>query len=397
MARMNFTETVVADAKAPPGGRAEFWDTELSGFGLRVSDGGRKSWQLMYRIQGRKRRMTLGGYPALSLELARDAAIEALREIHKGRDPAAERASQTGGPLTFEAFARAYIERYAKSAKKTWAADARMIEQDLLPAWRRRPADSITRRDVIELLERVVRRGHATAANRRLALIRKMFAWGLAVDMVPATPVVAVRAPAREAPRERLLSEREIVALWRAWDQIGWPFGPLGKLMLLTAQRRGALAGLQLADIGLAGQVWTLPRAVTRSSGLHEVPLAPLAVEILASLPRLDSPFVFPARGHPERPVSGFSRAAERVARRSGVTDCRFDDLRRTALFGMARLGAAPAVIERIANRNTGPSGPAYAIDPAADIAAKRQALEAWAEHVQRLLDLADLASSVRS
>ncbi len=397
MARMTFTETAVAEASAPADGRVEFWDTELPGFGLRVSDGGRKSWQLMYRIDGRKRRMTLGGYPALSLALARDAAVEALREIHKGRDPAAERASLTGGPLTFEGFAKAYIERYAKQAKKTWTADARMIEQDLLPAWRRRPADSITRRDVIELLERVVRRGHATAANRRLALIRKMFAWGLEVDMVPATPVVAVRAPAREAPRERLLSEREIVALWRAWDQIGWPFGSLGKLMLLTAQRRGAVAGLQLADIGLANQVWTLPRAVTRGSDPHEVPLAPLAIEILASLPRLDSPYVFPARGHPERPVSGFSRAAERVARISGVSDCRFDDLRRTALFGMARLGTPPTVLERIANRTSSLAGPAQAIDPAADIAAKRKALEAWADHVKRLLDLADLVSAVRS
>jgi hypothetical protein len=250
---LRFTEQAVAEARAPAAGRLDLWDEELPGFGLRVSDTGRKSWQVMYRVAGRKRRMMLGRYPALSLEIARDAAEDALREVAKGRDPAAERAAMTGGPLTFEAFAKAYIERHAKPNKLSWAADARMIERDLLPAWRRRPAETITRRDVIELLERVVRRGHPTAANRRLSLVRKMFAWGLEVDLVPATPVVAVRAPAPEAPRERVLSEAELAALWSAWEQIGWPFGPLGKLMLLTAQRRRAVAGLRLARRPAAG------------------------------------------------------------------------------------------------------------------------------------------------
>ena len=107
MAQVNLTETAVAEAGAPAAGRLELWDRGLPGFGLRVTDKGRKSWQLMYRFGGRKRRMTLGGYPALSLEHARDAALEALRDLAKGRDPAAERATMTGGPLTIEAFARA--------------------------------------------------------------------------------------------------------------------------------------------------------------------------------------------------------------------------------------------------------------------------------------------------
>lgn len=387
MPTLKFTEQAVAEARAPASGRLELWDEALPGFGLRVSGSGRKSWQVMYRAAGRKRRMTLGRYPALSLEIARDAAEDALREVARGRDPAAERASMTGGALTFEAFAKAYLERHAKPKKRSWAADARMIERDLLPAWRRRPAETITRRDVIELLERKLQRGHPYAANRRLALIRKMFAWGLEVDLVPATPVVAVRAPAREARRERVLDAAELAALWRAWEQIGWPFGPLCKLMLLTAQRRGAVAGLRLADIALAGQVWTLPREAAVDGRAHEVPLSSLAVEILTSLPRRDSRYVFPARGHPERPVSGFSVAARRMAALSGVAGWRLDDLRRTAVAGMACLGAPPHVLERILGRAPALAAEvAAAADPGAELEARRQALEAWARQVQEIV-----------
>ena len=382
---LKFTEHAVAEAKAPAAGRLDLWDEELPGFGLRVSGTGRKSWQVMYRAEGRKRRMTLGRYPALSLEIARDAAGDALREAARGRDPAAERAAMTGGALTFEAFAKAYVERHAKPNKLSWAEDARMIERDLLPAWRRRPAETITRRDVIELLERVVQRGHPTAANRRLALIRKMFAWGLEVDLVPATPVVAVKAPAPEAPRERVLGEAELTALWRAWEQIGWPFGPLGKLMLLTAQQRRAVAGLRLADIGLASRIWTLPREATGGRGAHAVPLSSFAIEILTSLPRTDSRYVFPARGHPGRPVSGFSKAARRMAELSGVGDCRLGDLRRTAAAGMVRLGVSPHVLDAILNRDTG-ARPGLAGLVEADIEATRRALEAWAERVREIV-----------
>ena len=387
MARMKFTDSAVAEAAAGPGAaRAEFWDTELPGFGLRISENGRKSWQLMYRIDGRKRRMTLGRYPALPLELARDTAFEALREVAKGRDPAAERAALTGGAMTFEALARAYIERYAKPRKQSWAVDERMIERDLLPAWRRKPADSLTRRDVIELVDRVAARGHLTAANRRLALIRKMFAWGVEADLVPTTPVVAVKPPASERPRERVLTDGEIAALWQAWDRVGWPFGPLSKLMLVTGQRRGVVAGLRLADIALADQVWRLPPEAVRGGGSHEVPLTAFAIDILTFLPRADSVYVFPARGRPGRPVSGFSEAAKRIARESGVADCRFDDLRRTALVGMSRQGVSRAVIDSIGNRHRDPDGVFGGADRGVDIEAKRQALEGWSARLEQIL-----------
>ncbi|MDH3474560.1 MAG: integrase arm-type DNA-binding domain-containing protein [Rhodospirillales bacterium] len=398
MARMTFTESAVAAVAPPAAGRLDLWDAELPGFGLRVASTGRRSWQLMYRHGGRKRRLQLGGYPALPLPLAREAALDALEAVAAGRDPAAERAALTGGTLTFERLAEAYLARYAKPRKASWQAEQRMIERDLLPAWRRRPAEGITRRDVIEQVERVAQRGHLHAANRRLALIRKIFAWGLEVDMVPATPVVGVKPALREVPRERLLSEEELTRLWHAWERIGWPFGPLFKLLLVTAQRRGAVAELRLRDIALTGQVWTLPparsldgRPHARPRGLpHALPLSAFAVEILAVLPRADSPFVFPARGRSDRSVSGFFKAARRAAALAGVEDFRLQDLRRTAAAGMARLGTPPhvlaAVLDLAAATPSLPRGVPGAV-PAGDLLEdKRRALEAWGEHLRELL-----------
>lgn len=386
MARVTLTEAAVAEASAPKSGRVDLWDTELPGFGLRISETGRKSWQLMYRMDGRKRRMTLGSYPALPLELARDTAFDALRDVRRGRDPASERAAMTGGTMTFEAFAQAYIERYARPIKKSWATDAAMIEQDLLPAWRKRPVDGITRRDVLEVLERVVRRGHPTGANRRLALIRKMFLWGVEMDMVPATPVVAIKPPSPERPRDRVLSEAELATLWGSWDRIGMPFGPLCKLMVLTAQRRSVVAHLRLADIALADQLWTPPSELSRSGEPLEVPLPAFAIEIVTSLTRHDSVFVFPARGHHDRPVSGFSAAAKRISESAEIDAWRFDDLRRTALAGMVRLGVPADTIAAIANRRPAHPELVSGGDRAVEIDAKRSALDAWSEQVRGIV-----------
>ena len=387
---MTFTETAVAEARAPAGARREIWDPGLPGFGLRVSGSGHKTWQLMYRFGGRKRRLMLGSYPALSLEMARDAAAAALDSVVRGRDPAAERAQRTGGALTFEALARAYLERYAKARKASWRADAGMIERDLLPAWRRRPAESITRRDAIELLDQVVARGHPIAANRRLALLRKIYDWGVERDMVPANPVAGVRPPAAERRRERVLSEPEIAALWRACGAMGWPFGPLFRLMLLTAQRRGALARLSLRDVGLNSRVWRVPppdRPAGRPAGPGpEVPLSAFAVEILAALPRPESPYVFPARGHPERPVSGFSAAVTRARRLSGIGDLRADDLRRTAAAAMTRLGAPLPAVADILGRRTATVA-LWPIDPSRLLEDKRQALEAWGDELRAIVE----------
>lgn len=395
MPTITLTDAIVATADPPESGRLELWDTELPGFGLRVSPAGRRSWQVMYRVDGRKRRLSLGVFPALPLKLARDTARATLKEVAKGNDPAAQRASLRGTELTFERFARAYVERHAKQTKRTWEAEARMIEKDLLPAWGLRAVDGIRRRDVIEVVERICARGHPYAANRRLSLLRTMFAWGVQTDMVQATPVVGVAAPKREVRRQRVLDDAEVAALWRAWDTMAWPFGSFFQMLLLTAQRRGQVANLRLADIGLTNQVWTVPDRSGQIGSGHEIPLSTYALEIATSLPRTDSALVFPARARPGRHISGFSKAAHRATLLSGVADWRSEDLRRTAAVGMMQLGAEAPVVRNILDRAaTSSVGGVDVSDTRSGFEEMRQALELWGEHLRAVAGSKDTATS---
>ncbi|MEM7446477.1 MAG: tyrosine-type recombinase/integrase, partial [Pseudomonadota bacterium] len=347
-----------------------------------------KTWQVMYRIGGRKRRLSLGTFPVLPVGLARESARTLLAEVAKGKDPAAQRASARGGSLTFEEFAQAYVERYAKRRKQTWQEDKAAIARDLLPAWGHRPVDAIGRRDVIALIEGIGARGHGYAANRRLSLLRTMFAWGVEVAMVPATPVIGIEPPGHEQRRQRVLDDAEITALWHAWETMAWPFGVLFKLLLLTAQRRNQMANLRLADIALADQVWTV--GGTKSGGRrqsHAIPLSTHALEIITSVPRSPGAFVFPARGRTDRTVTGFSKAAQRASKLSGVTDWRTEDLRRTAAAGMLDLQVPSQIVRDILNR-AAPTMIAgiNVLETDTGFEAMRAALEAWGEKVRDIV-----------
>jgi integrase len=118
--------------------------------------------------------------------------------------------------------------------------------------------------------------------------VRKLFNWAADRSVVEASPIVRIPKPGKETDRDRVLSEEEVVAVWRAADAIGGPFGPCIKLLFLTAQRRDEVAAMRWSEIELAGGMWTLPRERSKNDKAHEVPLAPLAVDLLQSLPRRD-------------------------------------------------------------------------------------------------------------
>src|ERR1019366_10427600 len=164
--RVNLSATFVHSVKPPERGQVDYWDGRLTGFGLRVSEGGTRSWFAFYRGQdGRNRRMKIGNYPLLPLADARQKAKRILRQASDGDDPAHDkRVSRTAD--TFGDLADAYLEEHAKKKKRTWAEDERIIERELKRPWANRRAGEITRRDLKELLNRIIDRGSAVMANR---------------------------------------------------------------------------------------------------------------------------------------------------------------------------------------------------------------------------------------
>ena len=375
--------------RPPAHGRADYADAVLPGLHFRVTAKGHKSWSLMYRINGKQRRLTLGSYPMLDLVQARDAAREALQAIAYGKDPIElRRARATGRGYTFEDTAREFVERYAKPRTTTGQVIASILDRLVIPRWGSRPIDGITRSDVIDLLDAVADEGGS--ANRAHRAIRRVFNWACERGVLDASPAAFVKAPVRETPRDRVLADSELVAVWAACEELGYPMGAFVKMLLVTAQRRSEVSTMQWADLDLDAAVWTLPAERVKSGRSHQVPLSPLALDILNGLPRFNGPYVFTTTSG-ERSVSAFSKAKLRLNEFAGVADWWLHDLRRTAASGMAKLGTPVNVLSKVLNHvSAGAHGGVTAIyNRYAYEDEKRQALEAWAGHLAQLTERA--------
>jgi hypothetical protein len=215
--RTNLTSLFVESAKAPERGQAEYWDTKVTGLGMRISQGGRKTWTLLYRHRGRLRRLSLGTFPVLKLADARELAKLKLADVQHGIDPAAVRQEERQGD-SFAALADRYLSEYARIKKKpkSVSEDQKMIRGELLPAWGNRKADEIIRRDVLILVDGIAARGAFIQANRVLALISKIFNFATDKEILGASPAVKVPKPGQEHRRDRVLRDQEIKRLWGA-------------------------------------------------------------------------------------------------------------------------------------------------------------------------------------
>ena len=380
MATVKLTDLMVAQLKPLATGRREVFDKALPAFGMRVTERGVKSWFLMTRIDGKLSRLTLGRYPAIGLAEARKKARATGDEIASGNDPRARHEAPRGD--TVRAVVEAFLKRHAQVNNRSWRETERIFNFDVIPAWGDRDVRTISRRDVRDLLNSIVERGAPIMANRLLANLRKLFNWACAEDLIESSPCVKVAPPGKETARDRVLSDDETVAVWHAALTLGQPFSTFVRVLLLTAQRRDEVASMRWADVDLDSALWTLPREATKPDRVHEVPLAPAVVELLKAMPRIGkSAFVFTTTG--VSPISGFSKVKARLDAFSGVKHWRLHDLRRTAATGMARLGIAPHIVEKVLNHQQGViRGVAAVYNRASYNPEKRSALEAWARKV---------------
>jgi hypothetical protein len=194
---MRFTDKTITALK-PKAERYEAWEGGRTGFGVRISPKGRKSWIYMYRFGGKARRMGLGTYPAISLASAHVKHARAKELLEKGTDPGEQQVERKRAALAAATVAdliEEYLEKWARPRKRSAHEDERTLRKEVLPAWGSRKAKDIRRRDVITLLDEIVDRGSPIQANRTLAVIRKMFNFAISRDIVDATPVAMVRAP----------------------------------------------------------------------------------------------------------------------------------------------------------------------------------------------------------
>jgi integrase len=378
------TVAAVKRIKPPAEGQLEIFDRGFPGLALRVSYGGAKSFVVFYTISGRLRRLTLGQHPAMTLLDARDAWRVARQSVARGIDPAKAR-SATGAAMGFPEVVAEWLKRDQSDNKaSTFRQVTRIVEADWLPAWGAKRIDEIGKRDVLDLLDAIADRGAPSMARKVSALLSRLFKWCVERDIIAASPMTGMARPGSSTSRERVLSDDELIAVYRGAKELG-PVGVVTRLLMLTGSRLNEIAQLKWTE--LSSDAINLPGDRTKNGQPHIIPLSAPAKSLMAGLPRIaECEFIFSTDGR--KPISSWSRAKDRLDAASGVSDWRLHDIRRTVATGMAELGVAPHIVEACLNHVSGhKAGVAGIYNEAAYATEKASALQAWGAHVMALIE----------
>lgn len=389
---------------------------EKDGFGIRVTPGGVKTWFFIYRLDGKRRFMNLGHYPSITLEEARKKHRAALALAEQGKDPmgmAEEAREERRKAPTVADLADEYIERHAKKFKRSWRKDEQVLNRDVIPAWGKRKAKDIAKRDVILLMEGIVDRGAPIMANYVFQVTRKMFNWAVEQDILTSTPFLGTKLPSPTNKRERVLSEDEIFTLWGSLDRTDLNMSDsirrALRLILVTAQRPGEVIGMHSDEID--GHWWTIPAERAKNRKTHRIYLTRAALDLIG--PTEGKGYIFPAPFHlgesqEERPI-GCNALAVAVGRnlaypltdktgqplftaggkpatenRLGIDHFTPHDLRRTAATFMAKNGEMDEVIDAVLNHAK--QGVIKVYNQYRYDREKQQALETWERKLNGIL-----------
>jgi integrase len=247
-----------------------------------------------------------------------------------------------------------------------------------------RSIHEISKRDVVAVISAIEQRGAPAAANKTLKSIKTFLNWCVGRGILDQSPGEGVPLPAKEVARDRVLDDQELARIIVPCRKIGGPYGGIVQLLALTGQRREEVAGLTWEELDLAGRVWTLPRTRTKNAKTHVVHLSEQSMAVLRGVER-HGPYVFSPTGN--KPFQSFSQYKRLLDQLSGVTNWRLHDLRRTCVSGMARLGVAPHVADKILNHQSGTISGVAAVYQRHDfLAERREALERWGVHLSELI-----------
>jgi integrase len=394
-----FTQSRIDALKCPVGKRdMRVFDKEQQGLAVRVTATGSKSYMAQYTFHGQKRRIPLGNCRAVSLAKARDTVRAIMGDVAKGRDPAAER-KQAAQEARLKTMNDAYtLDRllsdwralHLVAKKPRYATEAVRALRHAFVHYLDLPAGDLERAAARKVLDKMVRAGNKAMAARTATYGKAAYGWGVKRGTLSANPFVNLPAMAT-ARRDRVLTDDELIAIWRATAGPG-PYNGIVRLLILTGQRREEVAGMTWAELS-DDRTWTVPAPRAKNNTTHIVPLASPVQAFLRSVPRY-SEFVFP--GRKGRPFNGWAHAKAGLDKRSGVTGWRLHDLRRTVATGLQRLGVRLEVTEAILNHVSGTRGGIAGVYQRHDWAEeKRAALEAWGKNVMAIDDGREAAGNV--
>jgi integrase len=387
MPRIRLSKSAI-DALPTPESDLVYWDAGCPGFGIKVTPKGRKVFIVLYRTGGagsKLRKYTIGPYGRVTLHQARVAAQKVFAARLEGRDPATEKRESKRRVVADRV--EDLLERYIAqrlSQNRSGGEIARLLRREAGRAWTGKSIHEIGKRDVVELVSTIEQRGAPVAANKTLKSIKTFLRWCVGRAILDRSPAEGVPLPSKEVARDRVLDDNELAQVIIAARKIGEPYGGIVELLALTGQRREEVAGLLWDELDLAQRIWTLPKSRTKNAKAHVVHLSKQAIAVVTRAEQ-PGPYVFSLLG--TKPFQEFSRAKRRLDQISGVTGWRLHDLRRTCVSGMARLGIAPHVADKILNHQSGTISGVAAVYQRHEFFAERQeALERWGAHIAHIV-----------
>jgi integrase len=375
----------------------------------RVMPSGEISFVLVARYPGSQNptRRSLGMYGELTLEEARAKAREWRELLRKGVDPNAEEHRHRQLELrrqknSIDAVAEEFIKRHVSKTRKA-AVVERELRREFIERWTGRPITDITQHDVVAVIDAAVDRDAPYQAHNLLGHIRTLFNWAIArgvygLDRSPCDRLRPAAVIGKKLARQRVLNDDEVRALWAATDDIGYPYGPLFRLLLITGQRKSEVGEATWPEFDLDKKLWTIPATRMKADAPHVVPLSPAAIAVLSELPRFKSGEFLFSTTFGKKPVSGFSKAKTRLNRvmlaklhkltdnpKRKIEPFVIHDIRRTMRTGLSALPVTDIVRELVIAHTK--SGLHKVYDQFAYLDEKQQALELWAARVRNIVE----------
>jgi integrase len=392
--------------------RREVPDDGCPGLYLIVQPTGSKSLAVRYRRGNKWGKATLGKFGLGDGELrfetkqdrwarleadpdsvspdAREAARAVLNRLAMGEDPTAK----TEGPTDlFRNVWRDYSNRHLAKRRPATAKAAQTVFKNRLQGWLEKPVKTISKRDVLDVLDAYTSAGHDAGAIRARAVLSKFFSWCQGRDLIRISPCDGIEPPTtgegkEGSDSERFLNDAEIKTFWQACDATPYPFGPMFKLLLTTGCRREEIAAMRDSEINLDARTLTLQPNRTKNKRTHIVHLSDMTLSIIEDLDRVanDKGYIFSTNGRSF--ATGYSKAKSRLDKLMGdVPAWRLHDLRRTMVSGMARIGTPLHVVERCVNHVSGSFAGVVGIYQRHDFADEcAQAWDAWSRHIGGVL-----------
>ncbi|BCO08592.1 integrase [Desulfolithobacter dissulfuricans] len=388
--KFNFTMSRL-NALEPGPKRKYVFDSKQPGLRVSVTKTGVKSFQFQAwsKTLGKPLTRTLGRIETMSIAEARKQAAALLAEINQGTDIERKKQDekrQRQLEPTVKEFAVEYIEKYAKINKKSWKEDQRILNVNILPVIGSLKMSEVKRRDLIAVIDNVADRGSLVMANRTHALLSKMFNYAMERDVIELSPVYGMKKRTSEKPRERILSDTEIVEFWNALGSS--PGEMILKMILATGQRPGEVRLAEWTEIQIQNALWTIPSDKTKNNLTHVVPLNEMAIEIIKQMKLKSdgSRYVFPGKSK-QKPLTNTSpiHRMQKIILKLGWTEkATPHDLRRTVRTNLAKLGINKIVAERLLNHKE--QGISATYDRHDYLQEKTAALSKWNNRLKQLL-----------